>query len=368
MNHTAFKIIISGGGTGGHIYPAISIANELKRIDDTIEILFVGANDRMEMDKVPEAGYPIIGLSIKGFQRRLTYKNFITLFKLFKSIRKSYKIIKDFRPDAVVGVGGFASGPLLYAATRKKIPTLIQEQNSFPGITNRILSKRVNKICVAYKTMEKYFPKNKIVFSGNPIRNDLKNLQQKKAKAQNFFQFNKNKKTLLVLGGSLGAKTINMSLLNKLDIIDKSDVQILWQTGKIYINKVRELTKFYKLSNVRILDYIDRMDYVYAVSDLVISRAGALTISELCYVSKPCILIPSPNVVEDHQTKNAMALVEKKAAFMVKDEDAPNLLIPKALELINNEKLLQELKQNIQQFAVENSSERIVQEIFKMIE
>ncbi len=364
------KIIISGGGTGGHIFPAISIANALKRIDKNIEILFVGAKSKMEMEKVPAAGYNIIGLPINGFQRRITFKNITFFFKLLISILKSRKIIKSFKPDAVVGVGGYASGPLLYIASKKGIPALIQEQNSYAGITNKLLSKRVNKICVAYQNMERFFPKEKIIFTGNPIRKDLFDIKNKKTDASKYFKLNDKSKIILVIGGSLGARTINQSICNDIDKFIRSDVQLIWQTGKTFFEKAKmELLRYnYKNKTIKVYDFITRMDYAYAVADIIISRAGAGTISELCLVKKPVILIPSPNVAEDHQTKNAMALVNKNAAILIKDNQAREVLVDQALNLINDTEKMQNLSENISKLAVTNSDEIIANEILKMIE
>ena len=368
------KIIISGGGKGGHIFPAISIANALKKIDKNIEILFVGAKSKMEMEKVPAAGYNIIGLPIEGFQRRITYKNITFFFKLLISILKSRKIINSFKPSAVVGVGGYASGPLLYVASKKGIPALIQEQNSYAGITNKLLAKRVNKICVAYQNMERFFPKEKIIFTGNPIRKDLSpslGSKNKKNDAIKYFNLNDKSKVILVIGGSLGARTINQSICNGLDKLIRSDVQIIWQTGKTFFEKAKmELlipSTRDKNKTIKAYDFITRMDYAYAVADVIISRAGAGTISELCLIKKPVILIPSPNVAEDHQTKNAMALVNKNAAILIKDNQAREVLIDQALNLINDTEKMKNLSENISKLAVTNSDEIIANEILKMI-
>ncbi len=364
------KIIISGGGTGGHIFPAISIANALKKIDKNIEILFVGAKSKMEMEKVPASGYNIIGLPISGFQRRITFKNITFFFKLLISILKSKRIINSFKPDVVVGVGGYASGPLLYVASKKGIPALIQEQNSYAGITNKLLAKRVDKICVAYQNMDKFFPKERIIFTGNPIRKDLLNIENKKNEAFKYFELNENSKVILVIGGSLGARTINQCISHDLDRIIRSGVQIIWQTGKSFFEKEKfELLRYnFKNKNIKIYDFISRMDYAYAVADVVISRAGAGTISELCLVKKPVILIPSPNVAEDHQTKNAMALVNENAAILINDNKASQLLVDEALNLIKDERKMQNLSKNISELAVINSDEIIANEILKMIE
>lgn len=360
------KIIISGGGTGGHIFPAISIANALKEQENDMEILFVGACDRMEMQLVPKAGYKIEGLPVMGLQRRLSLQNISFILKLIRSLRKAKKIIKSFQPDAVVGVGGYASGPVIRIATRYKIPSLIQEQNSYAGITNRLLAKRVDKICVAYDNMDKYFPKGKIEFTGNPVRQDiLAPIDKKKALAK--FGLVSDKKVVLILGGSLGARTINTSVINGLSKIAASEIQILWQTGKYYYEEAYEKVENMSVNQVKVNDFINNMDMAYAVADLVISRAGASTISELCLVGKPCVLVPSPNVAEDHQTKNALALVNKNAAVLVPDLDCENELIDRVLLLINDNETLSQLSDNISKLAVKDSAKRIANELFKLI-
>ncbi|MGE0568672.1 MAG: undecaprenyldiphospho-muramoylpentapeptide beta-N-acetylglucosaminyltransferase [Bacteroidia bacterium] len=359
------KFILSGGGTGGHIFPAVSIANELKKTFPDSQFLFVGAEGKMEMEKVPKAGYEIIGLPIVGLQRRLTFKNLLLPFKLISSLLKARKIIKSFNPDIAIGTGGFASGPVLRMATRLGIPTLIQEQNSFAGITNKILAKKVNTICVAYENMDRYFPRNKIVFTGNPIRQDIADLKVEKKESFDFFKLQSDKKTLLIIGGSLGALTINKSIEKGLEEIQKNDIQIIWQTGKSYFSKAKELES--KFSNLRAYDFISRMDFAYNVADLIISRAGASSVSEICAVAKASILVPSPNVAEDHQTKNAMALVNKNATILVKDAEAENNLINVAINLLSDEKKCTELATNANTLAVKNSAELIVQEIKKIL-
>ncbi|MBE9466947.1 MAG: undecaprenyldiphospho-muramoylpentapeptide beta-N-acetylglucosaminyltransferase [Bacteroidetes bacterium] len=363
------KIIISGGGTGGHIFPAISIANALRRIDKNVDILFVGAKSKMEMQRVPDAGYKIVGLPISGFQRRITFKNITFFFKLLISILKSRKIINSFKPDVAVGVGGYASGPLLYVASKKGIPALIQEQNSYAGVTNKLLAKKVDKICVAYQNMDKFFPKEKILFTGNPIRKDLLEIDNKKEEAFKYFNLNNKSRVVLVIGGSLGALTINQSVLKDLDKIFRSGVQIVWQTGKSFFEKAKfELLRYNnKDKNIKLYDFISRMDYAYAVADVIISRAGAGTISELCLVKKPVILIPSPNVAEDHQTKNAIALVNKNAALLIKDNQAKDMLVEEVLSLFNDTEKMKNLSENISKLAVINSDEIIANEILKMI-
>lgn len=361
------KILISGGGTGGHIYPAISIANELKKRDETTDILFVGAKGRMEIEKVPDAGYKILGLPVDGLSRKLTIKNIAVLFKLLISLIKARKILKEYKPDLVIGVGGYASGPVLRIAASRGIPTLIQEQNSHAGITNRILGKRARIICVAYEGMEKYFPKDKIVMTGNPVRENVSEIKIKTKEALKYFNLSGNNKVLLIMGGSLGARTINESITANLDLIAKTNVDVIWQTGRHYFDDMMENLTSSKTENVRILDFIHRMDYAYSVADVIVSRAGASTISELCLVGKPIILVPSPNVAEDHQTKNAMALVKNNAALMIKDSDAKRELIPQAIQLINNSNLIKTLSSNCIKMGIKNSTERIVDEIYKLL-
>jgi UDP-N-acetylglucosamine--N-acetylmuramyl-(pentapeptide) pyrophosphoryl-undecaprenol N-acetylglucosamine transferase len=361
------KILVSGGGTGGHIYPAIAIANELKKRDKNTEILFVGANGRMEIEKVPDAGYEILGLPVDGLSRRLTIKNIVVLYKLIISLIKARKILKEFNPDVVIGVGGYASGPVLRIAAGRGIPTLIQEQNSHAGITNRILGKRARTICVAYEGMEKYFPEDKIVLTGNPVREFVSEIKIKTKEALKYFSLSGDKKILLIMGGSLGAQTINESINANLDLIAGTDIDVIWQTGRHYFDNILENLKKRKIQNIKILDFINRMDYAYSVADVIISRAGGSTISELCLVGKPIILVPSPNVAEDHQKKNALALVRKNAALMIKDAEARNELIPQAIKLISNIDLIENLSKNCKKMGIKNSAERIADEIYKLI-
>jgi UDP-N-acetylglucosamine--N-acetylmuramyl-(pentapeptide) pyrophosphoryl-undecaprenol N-acetylglucosamine transferase len=358
------KFIVSGGGTGGHIYPAIAIANELKSRFPDAEFLFVGAKDKMEMQKVPQAGYKIEGLWIAGLQRKLTVQNMMFPFKLIISLWKSRQIINKFKPDVVIGTGGFASGPLLQVANSKNIPTVVQEQNSFPGITNKLLSKKANKICVAYENLERFFPKEKIVFTGNPVRSDLINVNAKKEEAIAYFNLDSNKKTLLVLGGSLGARRINQLIEKEIYSIVSKDVQVIWQCGKFYVNDYKH---FSDGKNVQVLDFIDRMDLVYAAADFVISRAGASSVSELCLVGKPTIFIPSPNVAEDHQTKNAKAIVDKNGAILLKESELEEKFETTFSNLISDENLQKELSQNIKSLAKPNATKDIVNEIIKLI-
>ena len=356
------KVIVSGGGTGGHIFPAIAIANALKLNDDSIDILFVGAKGKMEMEKVPNSGYPIVGLPIIGFQRKLTDKrNFIFPFKLFYSLIKSLFIVLKFKPNIVVGTGGYASGPLLFVASKMGIPSLIQEQNSYPGITNKLLSKITNKICVAYPGMEKFFPKEKILFSGNPIRQDLQDISKLKEEAFGHFKFDNKKTIILVVGGSLGALTINKTM-EKFAKNFPSGIQLLWQTGTSFYNQAAN----YESENIRVMKFISRMDLAYSLADIVISRAGASTISELCLVAKPSILVPSPNVSEDHQTKNAMALKNNDAALLVRDKDSINSLIPLLQDLIDNKEKREQLSKNIYKLAKLNSAQIIADELIKL--
>jgi UDP-N-acetylglucosamine--N-acetylmuramyl-(pentapeptide) pyrophosphoryl-undecaprenol N-acetylglucosamine transferase len=362
----AKRVIISGGGTGGHIFPAIAIANALKKIDPQTEILFVGANGRMEMEKVPAAGYKIIGLDISGFQRASLLKNIFLPFKVLKSVLKARAIIKDFKPDAAVGVGGYASGPLLYAASQMNIPYLIQEQNSYAGITNKWLGKNAKLICVAFEGMEKFFPKAKILLTGNPIRKESIAIENKGAEAAEHFGISVDKKTILVIGGSLGSATLNKSVLGALDKIIAADVQVIWQTGKYYFQSINEQLKGKEHANIKVLEFLNRMDLAYAASDLIISRAGAGTIAELCVIKKPVILVPSPNVAEDHQTKNANALVVNNAAILVTDANAENELMDRALILINNKEKCKELANQIGKMELPHSDEIIAKEVFKL--
>lgn len=360
------KIIISGGGTGGHIYPAIAIANALRVIQPQIEILFVGAKGRMEMEKVPAAGYTIKGLWISGFQRRLTVKNLLFPLKVLWSLLKARSIIKSFKPDVVVGVGGYASGPTLRMANNLKIPTLIQEQNSYPGITNKILAAQVSKICVAYPDMHTFFPKDKIIVTGNPIRQDIIDLKGKEQEAYEYFNLQPTMPVVLIIGGSLGARTINESMELYIDSLVKKNIQIIWQTGKTFADKAKELSAKYDDKGVRIVEFISKMDYAYSIATIVVSRAGAISISELCAVAKPAILIPSPNVSEDHQTKNVMALVKHNAAIMLKDVDAANQLGEKIIELLNDKNRQNLLAHNIKQLAFVNAADIIAKEIIKL--
>lgn len=362
----AKRVIISGGGTGGHIFPAVAIANALKKVAPDTEILFVGANGRMEMEKVPAAGYKIIGLDIQGFQRNSLIKNFLLPFKLLKSVMKARSIIKDFKPDVAVGVGGYASGPLLYAANQMKIPYLIQEQNSFAGITNKILGKNAKLICVAFEGMEKFFPEEKIIITGNPIRREVVDIENKRFEASELLSLSAHKKTILLTGGSLGSGTLNKSALAGLDKILAADVQLIWQTGSYYYHSIQEQLKGKEYPNIKVLEFLYRMDLAYAASDLVISRAGAGTIGELCLVKKAAILVPSPNVAEDHQTKNAMALVQQDAAIMLGDKEAEFELIDLALTLLKDKEKCKNLSENIGRMALPDADDKIAAEVLRI--
>ncbi len=362
------RIIISGGGTGGHVFPAIAIADAIKALRPDAKFLFVGAIGRMEMERVPKAGYEIRGLEISGFQRSLSAKNLSFPFKVLKSLRVSRKIIKEFKPDVAVGVGGYASGPLLHVASRRKIPALIQEQNSFPGITNRLLAKKVNKICVSYDGMEKWFPKEKLIMTGNPIRSSVVDIEGKKDAGLKAFGLDPEKSTLLIVGGSLGARTINESIAGVLEEISESNYQIIWQTGKLYIDKAKALVEEKGAANVRVTAFIEEMDLAYAAADLIVSRAGAMALSELCLIGKPSVLVPSPNVAEDHQTKNALALVKNEAAILVSDANARGDLWPTVSELLRNTEARESLAKNAKAMGKPNSAKKIAEEVLKLIE
>lgn len=357
------RFIISGGGTGGHIYPAVAIANELKSRFPEAEFLFVGAKDKMEMQKVPQAGYAIKGLWISGIQRKLTLDNAMFPFKLLSSMWNSFRIIKSFKPDVVIGTGGFASGAVLKVASMLNIPTVIQEQNSYPGITNKLLAKKANKICVAYENLERFFPKDKMILTGNPVRQDLIN-EASKSEAIAYFKLDANKKTLLVLGGSLGARRINQLIEKELDFLLSQNIQIIWQCGKLYFN---DYSKYNAKENVQVVAFIDRMDLVYAAADIVISRSGASSVSELCIVGKPTIFIPSPNVAEDHQTKNAKAISDKNGAILIRESELETQFETVFYDLISNESKQAELSQNIKKLALPNATKQIADEIMKLV-
>jgi len=360
---TKYKFILSGGGTGGHIYPAIAIANELKLQFPDAEFLFVGAKDKMEMQKVPQAGYEIKGLWIAGLQRKLTLQNLMFPLKLASSLLESKRIIKKFKPNVVIGTGGFASGPLLQAAGSAGIPTVVQEQNSYPGITNKLLSKKANAICVAYENLERFFPKEKIVLTGNPVRQDLIDIESKRDEAIAFYGLDPNKKTLLVLGGSLGARRINQLIEKELQNFLSQNVQVIWQCGKLYFEDYKK----YNQPNVKVVDFIERMDFVYAASDVIISRAGASSVSELCIVGKPVIFVPSPNVAEDHQTKNAQAIVDAKGAILLKESELDSQFSIVFEALLKDSGKQKQLSDNIKKLAKPRATQDIVAEIVKLI-
>lgn len=360
------RVIISGGGTGGHIFPAVAIADELKRQFSDVDILFVGAEGKMEMEKVPQAGYKITGLPIVGLQRKLTLKNFVLPFKIIKSMMLARKTIKSFNPEVVIGVGGYASGPTLKTASMLGIPTLVQEQNSFAGKTNMLLAKKANTLCVAYDGMEKFFPKEKIVLTGNPVRLEVTQIEGKRNEAFQFYGLDNSKPTILVIGGSLGARTLNESLIEGIEKLKQQGIQVLWQCGKLYYDELINRLKEKDMTGIHLTQFISRMDLAYALADVIISRAGAISVSELCLIHKPAILVPSPNVAEDHQTHNAMALVNKQAAILVKDIDAKSTLVDEAIKLINDKELQLKLSQNITQLGKPNATKDIVNEIIKI--
>ncbi|OEK07394.1 undecaprenyldiphospho-muramoylpentapeptide beta-N-acetylglucosaminyltransferase [Flavivirga aquatica] len=359
-----YKIILSGGGTGGHIYPAIAIANELKSRFPEAEFLFVGAKDRMEMEKVPQSGYKIKGLWISGIQRKITFKNLAFPFKLISSLWNARKIVKSFKPNVAIGTGGFASGPLLHVAAAKGIPSLIQEQNSYPGITNKLLSKKAQKICVAYDGLERFFPKSKIKKTGNPVRQDLLDIEGKREEAKSFFKLKEAKSTLLILGGSLGSRRINQLIEKELDFLDTQNIQVIWQCGKLYYEqyKIYNNTK-----NVQVFQFLNRMDFAYAAADVIISRAGASSVSELCIAGKPVVFIPSPNVAEDHQTKNAMAIVSNNAAMIIKEVDLDVDFENKFTQLMVSPEKQKALGENIKKLALTNATKDIVDEVVKLL-
>ena len=362
------RVIISGGGTGGHIFPAISIANAIKERWSDAEILFVGAENRMEMERVPAAGYTIVGLPVAGFDRKNLLKNVSVAVKLLKSMRKARAIVASFKPDIAVGVGGYASGPTLRAAAAKGVPTVLQEQNSYAGVTNKMLAQKAAKICVAYEGMERFFPKEKIVLTGNPTRQDLVVSEENRQKGYTYFGLNPERKTILLVGGSLGARTLNESIIESFSEIQKSDVQVIWQCGKYYFKEMSDLQVQGRIpENVFLFDFLSHMDYAYSVADLVISRAGAGSISEFSLLGKSVILVPSPNVAEDHQTQNAMALVKRDAAVMVTDAEVKAHLFNTALSLVKDERKLEELSRNILKLAQRGSARRIVDEIEKIV-
>ncbi|MBC7744825.1 MAG: undecaprenyldiphospho-muramoylpentapeptide beta-N-acetylglucosaminyltransferase [Flavobacterium sp.] len=364
----AIRVIISGGGTGGHIFPAVAIANALKRIAPETEILFVGAKGRMEMEKVPAAGYKIVGLDIQGFERKSILKNILLPYKLVKSVLNARSIINAFKPDVAIGVGGYASGPLLLAASQMDIPYLIQEQNSFAGITNKWLGKNAQRICVAFEGMEKFFPAAKIMLTGNPIRKEVVNIDNKRFASAEMLSLSPHKQTILVTGGSLGAGTLNNSFLVGIKKILDADVQLIWQTGKHYFRVVKEKLEGLENNNIRVMEFLHKMELGYAAADVIVSRAGAGTIAELCVIGKPVILVPSPNVTEDHQTQNALALVKNGAAIMISDASAGSELVNAALNLVGNPGKCRLLANNIKKMAFPDADEVIAREVFKLVE
>lgn len=358
------KFIISGGGTGGHIYPAVAIANELKKRYPKADILFVGASDKMEMQKVPQAGYPIVGLWIAGIQRKLTLQNAMFPLKLISSLTKSLGVVKKFKPDVVIGTGGFASGAVLKVASMLGIPTVIQEQNSYPGITNKLLAKKAKKICVAYENLERFFPKESMILTGNPVRQDLISVTEKREEALSYFQLDARKKTLLILGGSLGARRINQLIAKEIDWLLAQDLQIIWQCGKLYFEEYKQ---FNEKAGVQVLAFIDRMDLVYAAADFVISRSGASSVSELAIVAKPVIFIPSPNVAEDHQTKNAQSIVDKHGAILLKESELEEQFEIVLEALLKDKGKQDDLSANLKALALPNATAQIVDEILKLV-
>jgi UDP-N-acetylglucosamine--N-acetylmuramyl-(pentapeptide) pyrophosphoryl-undecaprenol N-acetylglucosamine transferase len=362
------KVIVSGGGTGGHIFPAVSIANEIRERFPETEILFVGALGKMEMERVPAAGYRIVGLPVAGFPRKPSLKMLTFFWKLFQSMRLANKVIADFKPDVAIGVGGFASGPVLKAAVRKGVPAVLQEQNSYAGVTNKLLASKVDKICVAYPNMERYFPAEKIVVTGNPIRKNLIGAVVDKTEAYEYFKLNSEKPVVLVVGGSLGARTLNESVMANLELIRQSDAQVVWQTGSYYYKEMLERLADNCPTNLQAMEFVSRMDLAYAVADVVISRAGAGTISELCLLGKPSVLVPSPNVAEDHQTKNALALVDNQAALLIKDADSKEQLWPETFKLLADKQQLNSLSENIRKLAKPNAAKEIVDVILGVVE
>lgn len=360
------KILISGGGTGGHIFPALSIADELKKRNPHAEILFVGADNRMEMERVPAAGYKIIGLPVRGLIRRFTFENIRVVLDFLKSRRMAKKIVRDFQPNAAVGVGGYASAPLLNAASKLGVPYLLQEQNSYAGVTNKMLSKKAGKICVAYENMQRYFPADKLLNTGNPVR-EIKIESNLKEDAKKHFGIESNNPVLFIMGGSLGARTINQALLAGIETLANKPIEVIWQTGKYYFEDIKKEVSPKNYTNIRVMDFVSRMDLAYNAADLVVSRAGALSLSELCLVGKPSLLVPSPNVAEDHQTKNAQALVSAGASEMVRDVDAKNSLIDSALALLDNKEQLSKLGANAKKLAKPDATATIVDEVLKLV-
>ena len=361
------KVIISGGGTGGHIFPAIAIAKAMEKKVEKVEFLFVGAEDRMEMEKIPAAGYKIVGLWISGLQRNLSRRNLLFPFKVMSSLLKARKIVKQFKPDLAIGTGGYASGPLLFAAAKKGVPSLIQEQNSYPGITNKILSKYVQKVCVAYDNMERFFGNEKLIITGNPIREDILGFNTKVEQGRKHFNIDDSKLTVLVVGGSLGARTINEAIAENIEGFKTADVNLIWQTGISFQDKSQEIISAVNVSGIQAHTFIKEMDLAYAAADIIVSRAGAIAISELCCVGKPIILVPSPNVSENHQYKNAQSLVNKNAALLVEDKEASRKLVSTLMELVKDNSLQQSLSSNIKKLAIKNAADEIAEIALRLI-
>lgn len=358
---------MSGGGTGGHIFPAVAIANQIKKQLPDTEFLFVGAIGKMEMEKVPAAGYSIVGLNISGLQRKLSLSLLSFPFKVISSILKAKKILKEFQPDIVIGTGGYASGPMLRAASSKGIPTLIHESNSYPGITNRLLAKKVSRICVGMQGMEKYFPKEKLVYTGNPVRQDISHIEAKRSIGLEFFGYKGDKKIILVVGGSLGAKGINEAIGPNLQQLADNDIELLWQTGKPYFETAKQQTAPFVWQQIKVVDFISKMDLAYAIADVIISRAGAGAVSEICIIKKPSILVPLPTAAEDHQTQNALSLVDRNAAILVKESEAKQRLVQEAVDLLKNEARQKELAENAGKLAMPKAAEMITEEVLKLV-
>jgi len=367
QNREPYRILIGGGGTGGHVFPAIAIADALKKGDQDMQFLFVGALGKLEMEKVPEAGYTIEGLPVAGFQRRLTFKNITFFLKLMSSMIRSRRIVRRYEPDLAIGVGGYASGPILKAAARKGVPILIQEQNSYAGVTNRLLARSARTICVAYEKMDRYFPADRIVITGNPVRRLLMDIRPDPVEAYEEFDIEKGKKVCLVVGGSLGARTLNRSFMDGLNKLDRDDLVLLWQCGTFYQKEVEERVGTSRMKNIRVLPFISRMDLAYGVADVIISRAGAITISELCLAGKPAILVPSPNVAEDHQTHNAESLASVGAALMITDAEAGGKLVDRMLALMEDREEKEKLSLNIKSLGIADAAERIATEVYKIL-
>lgn len=369
MKHSStYRILIGGGGTGGHVFPAIAIADALKLLVPSVQFLFVGAVGKLEMEKVPEAGYAIEGLPVSGFHRSFTLRNITVVFRLVRSMGLSRRIIRRFDPHLAIGVGGYASGPIVKAAAKRGVPVLIQEQNSYAGVTNRLLSRWASTVCVAYENMDRYFPAEKIVLTGNPVRTELLELKKDRGEGLETFELEKDRNVVLVTGGSLGARTLNRSVMGGLDRFGKEGLQVLWQCGSSYFEEASNAVEGSGMKNIRVLPFIARMDLAYAVADLIVSRAGAITISELCLVGKPVILIPSPNVAEDHQTRNAEALVSRQAAWMLEDREAEEQLVDKIVDLISRPEQMKDMGEHLKQLAIRDASERIAAEAMKILE